>query len=106
VRWSLSKQKVSITQQLCLVGSISGSSYISRLIRSKQEQISGADGCFLLLTTVPASSSQVCGTTCVTRAGSGVTTRAAGTQRTGHGAFWITLSISEPKTWLLPNNDP
>ncbi len=28
----------------------------------------------------------------------GVTTRAAGTQSTGHGAFLITRSISDPKT--------
>ena len=40
----------------------------------------------------------VCGTACVTKAGNGVTTFAAGTQSTGHGEFLITRSISDPNT--------
>ncbi len=42
---------------------------------------------------------------CVTNAGIGVNTLAAGTHNTGHGALRITLSISDPKTGVPPNNE-
>src|ERR1700730_6487473 len=49
----------------------------------------------LLLISVPAPDDHVCGTGCVTKAGSGVNTRAAGTHSTGQGAFLTTRSISD-----------
>jgi len=38
-------------------------------------------------------------------AGNGVTARAAGTHKTGHGEFLTTRSISDPSTGVPPKSD-